>query len=375
MGCTGRNNRPPNCSSPPASGKSEAPATRPHPPARPPPRVGVHARRVSQSPRQHAFESALPYLSHQQAREEPLLGLRGAPEKRVQQVPPASFRSRAPHFRKRVQAGIHFADFQARLRSRSGSCAADRGPPHADPPLPRASGKKRDYGLDLIARQLPKQPGEQIDLDQPPPRIRDPRGSGDQGREQHATSIPGCGAGLQSCKPVSSPARAGLAFYRASTRAMSIRCGSSGFFPLTTSSSGVATTSPLTTPTRTPRFPAASSSVAATPNRVASIRSANVGGAPRCVYPRIVTRSSKPSCAWCSATYCASPCALGFAPSATTTIACGLPRSYARRISAATCSGSVGHSGITTASAPPVIPPISARYPDPRPITSTSIAR
>ena len=83
----------------------------------------------------------------------------------MQEFALAALRARAPHFRECVQAGIDFTDFEARLRCGSGYGIADGGPAHADATLPRASGKKRDYGLDLIARELAEKRGQKIDLD------------------------------------------------------------------------------------------------------------------------------------------------------------------------------------------------------------------
>src|SRR5215469_8677543 len=155
-------------------------------------------------------------------------------------------------------------------------------------------------------------------------------------------------------------------------------------------------TSPSRRTGATPASPLSSRSVAATPSRVAQIRSTADGVPPRWRWPSTVTRVSNPvSCSirrlspsptprreswtWPNASVVPSSPLRSRptrqAPSATTMMLKSLPSPRRRWRCLTTSSISTGNSGMMTRSAPPASPPANATHPVSRPMTSTTMTR
>ena len=124
-----------------------------------------------------------------------------------------------------------------------------------------------------------------------------------------------------------------------------------------------------------------SRSTAARPSRVARYRSNALGAPPRWTCPRMVIRVSSPSSVSRSVRIACAVIGLparSWAPSATMTTLCrrpmARPASMSRHICCAQSSGG-GCSGIITQFAAVAMDAISARYPQWRPITSTTKVR
>ena len=164
---------------------------------------------------------------------------------------------------------------------------------------------------------------------------------------------------------------------------------------------GTRTISPPWSATIIPNAPSCTASTAATPKRVARTRSKADGVPPRWMWPRMVTRASKPvrrsissasqapipprrawpnwstRCprAWPRRADSASGPSAGTAPSATTTIDENWPPRCRRCSRSHTASTSKGTSGTRISAAPPAIPAWVAIQPTWRPMTSHTMTR
>ena len=152
------------------------------------------------------------------------------------------------------------------------------------------------------------------------------------------------------------------------------------------------TVSPVSATIR-PKVPAATSSAACAPKRVASERSKAMGVPPRWTWPSTTERASPPSSAsMASASRSPTPAfasrvwpnsstspswapGSSSTPSLTTTMAYPLPRSRRPRMRAQIASSEAGTSGMRITWAPPASPDSRAIQPAWRPITSTTITR
>ena len=137
---------------------------------------------------------------------------------------------------------------------------------------------------------------------------------------------------------------------------------------------GTYTRASLTIPIITLRCPSRRASMAATPMRLAMMRSCALGEPPRWMCPRITTRTS--NCGYSfstrSATFIAPP-VLSLSETSTMLLFFVLRKPFS--IVSASWSFSKANSGMIAASAPEAIAPFRARKPASRPMTSTKKRR
>ena len=103
-----------------------------------------------------AFQRALPKFAHQQADQEPLLGLGGAGEHPLQQLEPPPLRAATGSRDNRIESAVDFGHLQAGNRRRRSSRVPQRRIADPEPTLASLPREKRHDDIDLVGMQLPQ---------------------------------------------------------------------------------------------------------------------------------------------------------------------------------------------------------------------------